>query len=124
MEKQRQSEGLALNLQFVCALGFLHEMTGLRSRRGFLEPQLLHFGRNTLCGNLAILLGQIEVDVMTAGPLGDCRHGASAAERVEHNVAPVAVEFDQPVNQLFRERSGMAVGTRDEGRGSRAGGGC
>src|SRR5437667_4968374 len=49
------------------------------------------------------------MDVMPAGSCGDGRHGAGAAEGIEHNVAPITIEFNQPVNQFLRERRGMAV---------------
>src|SRR2546428_4744893 len=54
--------------------------------------------------DVAVFLGQIDVDELPAGFRGDGGDGAGAAERIEHDVAAIAVEFDQPIDQFFRKR--------------------
>src|SRR5208282_2973748 len=72
------------------------------------KAHLLHLISYALSSDLAVLLGKIEVDEMTAGPLGDCRHGAGATKRVEYNVPAITVKLDEAVYEFFGERCWMA----------------
>ena len=65
--------------------------------------------RQTLRRDLAVLLRNVDVDEMPARFLRHDGHGSRPAKRIEHDIAAVAVEFDQAVDEFFGKRGGMAV---------------